>query len=248
MAKSAKDARQQVGEFDFTPSPQVLAMLGEIEIDQWRCIAELVNNSLDGFLNESRNGRDVSGAKVDVHIPTSDEEAATLHVVDNGPGMTPDQLESAVSTGWSSDSLIDNLGLVGMGFDVATARLGSVTEVWTTRRGDTEWHGLEIDIDKLCRQGNFRTAHKLRSKLDPEQHGTKIKLRNLKPEQREWLVKRANRTMVRNKLAQAFSSMLEKNGKPIEFGLYVNQERVEPQPEATRKVRSTTPPRHSGLE
>lgn len=229
MAKPTNDAGKQVGEFDVTPSPRVLPMLGEINIDQWRCIAELVDNSVDGFLNESRSGNDVLDAKVDVHLPTSDTEAATLRVIDNGPGMTPDQLENAVSAGWSGNSPIDNLGLFGMGFNIATARLGSVTEVWTTRCGEAQWHGLEINFDKLRQQKHFRIAHKVRSKLDPEQHGTEITLKNLKPEQRKWLAKSAHQAKVRNKLAQAYSSMLEENGKPIGFGLYVNQRRIEPQ-------------------
>lgn len=229
MAEPAKAAEQQIGEFDVTPSPRVLPMLGEINIDQWRCIAELVDNSVDGFLNESRSGTDVSDAKVDVHLPTSDSEAAILRVIDNGPGMTPDQLENAVSAGWSGNSPIDNLGLFGMGFNIATARLGSVTEVWTTRRGETQSHGLEIDFDKLRQQKHFRIAHKVRSKLDSEQHGTEIILKNLKPEQRKWLTSSANRAKVRNKLAQAYSSMLGEIGKPIGFGLYLNQRRIEPQ-------------------
>ena len=229
MAKSAKDTRQQVGEFDITPSPRMLPMLGEINIDQWRCIAELVDNSVDGFLNESRNGNDVLDAKVDVHLPTSDAEAATLRVIDNGPGMTPEQLESAVSAGWSGNSPIDNLGLFGMGFNVATARLGSVTEVWTTRHGEAEWHGLEIDFDKLRQQRHFRITHMVSPKSDPEQHGTEITVKKLKLEQRKWLAKGSNQTNVRKRLAQAYSSMLHEHGTPIGFGLYVNQKRVEPQ-------------------
>ena len=228
MAKSWRDAGQQAGEFDITPAPRVLPMLGEINIDQWRCIAELVDNSVDGFLNESRNGNDVLDAKVDVHLPTSDVEAAIIRVIDNGPGMTPDQLENAVSAGWSGNSPIDNLGLFGMGFNIATARLGSITEVWTTRCGDTEWHGLEIDFDKLRQQRHFRTGHKVRSKPDPEQHGTEITVRNLKPEQRKWLAKGSNQTNVRKRLAQAYSSMLHKHGMPIGFSLYVNHKLVEP--------------------
>ena len=229
MAKPTKDAGQQAGEFDITPAPRVLPMLGEINIEQWRCIAELVDNSVDGFLNESRNGNDVSDAKVDVHLPTSDAEAATLRVIDNGPGMTPDQLENAVSAGWSGNTPMDNLGLFGMGFNVATARLGSITEVRTTRRGETEWHSLEIDFDKLRQQRHFRIAHKVHPKSDPEQHGTEITVKKLKPEQRKWLAKGSNQTSVRKRLAQAYSSMLREHGTPIVFGLYVNQKRVEPQ-------------------
>ena len=37
-------------DFDLQPDPRVLQMLGEVKLDQWRCIAELVDNCIDGFL------------------------------------------------------------------------------------------------------------------------------------------------------------------------------------------------------
>lgn len=229
MAKPTKDAGQQAGEFDITPSPRVLPMLGEINIEQWRCIAELIDNSVDGFLNESRNGNNISEAKVDVHLPTSDADGATLRVIDNGPGMTPEQLEDAVRAGYTGNGPIDNLGLFGMGFNVSTARLGSVTEVWTTRRDEIVWHGLEIDFDKLRQQRNFSTAHKIRPKQNTEQHGTEITVKNLKRDQRKWLARNSNLSKIRKKLAQVYSPMLEETGKPIRFGLYINSKRIEPQ-------------------
>src|SRR5262249_36403380 len=142
-------------EFDLQPDPRVLPMLGEINIDQWRCIAELIDNAIDGFLNATRAGTTLVGPRVDVSLPVADREGAQVKVSDNGTGMTPDVLERAVRAGWSGNNPIDNLGLFGMGFNIATARLGSLTEVWTTRQGDLEWHGLQIDFDALRRQRHF---------------------------------------------------------------------------------------------
>ena len=39
--------------------------------------------------------------------------------------------------------------MFGMGFNIATARLGLVTTVWTTREGDLEWFGVEINFERL---------------------------------------------------------------------------------------------------
>ena len=214
-------------EFDLQPDPRVLPMLGEINIDQWRCIAELVDNAIDGFLHGSRAGALIASPRVDVNLPSADSEAALLKITDNGGGMTPQVLESAVRAGWSGNNPIDNLGLFGMGFNIATARLGSVTEVWTTRKGDPEWHGLSIDFDQLRRQRHFRTAHLLRAKADPEQHGTEITIKRLKPEQRRWLARGANQTSVRKRLSQTYSSMLRQSGTPISFDLFINNKRVE---------------------
>jgi hypothetical protein len=37
-------------EFDLQPDPRILPMLGEISLDQWRCLAEFVDNSADRFI------------------------------------------------------------------------------------------------------------------------------------------------------------------------------------------------------
>ena len=227
MASDDMNDPNVAGDFNLEPDPRVLPMLGEINIDQWRCVAELVDNAVDGFLKEGRAGHSVAGAKVDVHLPQADASGATLRIIDNGPGMTPDMLERAVRAGWSGNNPIDSLGLFGMGFNIATARLGSVTEVWTTRQGEREWHGLQIDFEKLRQQRNFRTPRLTRAKADPEQHGTEITIKQLKPEQRKWLAKNANQTAMRKRLAQAYSSMLRANGIPISFELYVNHKRIE---------------------
>jgi hypothetical protein len=227
MASIDANGGQIASDFNLEPDPRVLPMLGEINLDQWRCVAELVDNAVDGFLKESRTTNSIAGAKVDVHLPQADSPGATLRVIDNGPGMTPDMLERAVRAGWSGNNPIDSLGLFGMGFNIATARLGSVTEVWTTRSGESEWHGLLIDFDMLRQQRHFRTPRLSRAKADPEQHGTEITIKQLKPEQRRWLAKNANQTAMRKRLAQAYSSMLRPNGIPIGFELYVNHKRVE---------------------
>ncbi|RVM09363.1 ATP-binding protein [Sinorhizobium meliloti] len=214
-------------EFNLEPSPRVLPMLGEINLDQWRCIAELVDNSVDGFLKQSREDSPVPNARVDVILPASDKEGATVRIQDNGSGMSVEVLEQAVRAGWSGNNPIDSLGLFGMGFNIATARLGSVTEVWTTRKGELEWHGLMIDFDELRRQRHFRTPKLTRPKADPEQHGTEVTIKKLKPEQRKWLAKTANQTTLRKRLAQAYSAMLRPNGVPINFELYINNKRLE---------------------
>ena len=55
--------------------------------------------------------------------------------VNNGRGMSLDYLEMAVKAGWTSQEKFGSLGLYGVGFNIATARLGGVTTIWTTRRG-----------------------------------------------------------------------------------------------------------------
>jgi len=78
-------------EFDLTPDPRVLQILGEINLDQWKCLAELIDNSVDAFINARRDGGQVESPSVVISLPTQDKEDASVTIRDNGPGMTLEQ-------------------------------------------------------------------------------------------------------------------------------------------------------------
>jgi hypothetical protein len=209
-------------EFDLQPDPRILPMLGEINLAQWKCLAELIDNSVDGFLELLRAGQPLDAPEVSISIPTNDTPSARVVVRDNGPGMSREKLEKAVRAGYSGNDPISNLGLFGMGFNIATARLGTVTTVWTTRKDDPEWIGLKIDFDALRDQRHFRTQALSRAKSDRAEHGTEVIVEGLKPEQRQWLSKTANKSKVIKELSRAYSAMLRPNGNPITFRLHIN--------------------------
>lgn len=209
-------------EFDLQPHPRILPMLGEINLSQWRCLAELVDNAIDAFLVAKREGQPVPDPRVQVILPLSDVPGAMIVVRDNGPGMDPATLENAVRAGWTGNDPIGNLGLFGMGFNIATARLGMLTRVWSTRAGDPEWYGLEIDFEALQRQRHFRTPMITKPKSDPAESGTEIYVERMKLDQRQWFAKAANRSKIANELGRIYSTMLRPNGDPIEFRLLMN--------------------------
>jgi hypothetical protein len=213
--------------FDITPDPRVLQMLGEIDLHQWRCIAELVDNSVDGFLNAERSGAPIENPEVVISAPKVDTPSARITVKDNGPGMSGDTLERAVKAGWSGNSPIANLGLFGMGFNIATARLGLVTEVWTSRAGDPVEVGIRIDFDELKVQRTFSVPRHTRPKADHTAHGTEIVISKLKPEQRQWFARSANVTGVRKQLAKAYSALLSPESGPAVFRLELNGTRIQ---------------------
>ena len=217
-----------VPDFDLQPDPRILPMLGEINLVQWRCIAELIDNGVDGFLDVVASGGTLEAPEVHVMVPTTDAPSAVVSVTDNGPGMTPEVLEKAVRAGWSgNESITGKLGLFGMGFNIATARLGTVTTVWTTKAGDKEWVGVRIDFDQLRTQRHFRTPRLSQPKLDPAQHGTKVIIEKLKPEQRQWFSKTSNRSSVKRELGRVYSSMLQPGGLPLQFRLFYETKLVE---------------------
>ncbi len=195
-------------ELDLTPDPRVLQMLGEIDLHQWRCLAELIDNSIDGFLHAARQGQAVEHPDIAVALPSADNHAARVTIKDNGPGMSIDTLENAVKAGWSGNDPLSSLGLFGMGFNIATARLGLVAEVWTSRAGDPEDVGVGIDLDELRASGNFRVPRRTRAKGNHSDHGTEIVISRLKPQQRAYLARSNNRTTIRKQLARTYSALL----------------------------------------
>ena len=209
-------------EFNLQPDPRILPMLGEISLPQWRCLAELIDNSVDGFLSARRAKREIRRAEVHVNLPTSDSVSAKVTVRDTGPGMDADTLEKAVRAGWTGNDAVSSLGMFGMGFNIATARLGTVTKVWTTRENDTEWYGVEIDFERLIGKRSFMCPMLTRPKAEPHEHGTEVTIERLKPEQRQWLSRTANQRRVAKELQRTYSAMLRPDGVPIPFKLGLN--------------------------
>jgi hypothetical protein len=202
-------------EFDLQPDPRILPMLGEINLSQWKCAAELIDNAIDGFLSVLRSGDNLRDPEIQLLTPLNEDPSGRFVVIDNGPGMSPEVLEQAVRAGWSGHDPVSSLGMFGMGFNIATARLGTVTTVFTTRAGDPEWVGLKIDFDQLRTQRHFRTPRLTEPKHDPNQHGTRVTVERLKPEQRQWFAKSGNRTKLQNELSRVYAALLRSNGVPI---------------------------------
>ncbi len=220
--------RQSVDEhaFDLTPHPRILPMLGEIHLKPWQCIAELIDNAVDSFLEAKRAKQPAVDPSVRIDIPTTNDKGGRMSVKDNGPGMSWDMLELAAKAGWTSHDPVDNLGLFGMGFNIATARLGTRTKLWTTRKGDEEWVGLGIDFEQLSAKQSFITPAVTRPKSDREVSGTEVEIERLKPEQLDWFSRNPNRSNLSKQLGRVYSAMLGPTGEPVGFQMELNGRQV----------------------
>ncbi len=137
-----------------TPSPRILQMLGHVNFDGWQCVAELVDNSIDAFLRDAETDGSQARRQVKVELPgylELNNGTASVTVADNAGGMSLGDMQDAVRAGYSGNDPVGRLGLFGMGFNVATARLGRVAEILSHRPGDSEWIGLRIDVDEMVR-------------------------------------------------------------------------------------------------
>ncbi|MEY2563602.1 MAG: hypothetical protein QOH88_1795 [Verrucomicrobiota bacterium] len=213
-------------QFNLTPHPRILAMLGEIVLPQWKCLAELIDNAVDAFLEANRAGTPISSPHITITTPTAGITNPKISVRDNGPGMDASTLEKAARAGWTSHDPINNLGLFGMGFNIATARLAQKTTIWTTRKGDPEWVGMGIDFDDLISHQKFVTAVLTKPKGDPDVSGTEIEITKIKPDQKDWFSKPSNRTVLGKHLGRIYSAMLGPARDPIAFRLDLNGNQV----------------------
>jgi hypothetical protein len=135
-------------------------------------------------------------------------------------------LERAARAGWTSHDPINNLGLFGMGFNIATARLGLKTTIWTTRTGENEWTGLEIDFERLTQRQSFTSLELTRPKPNSDMSGTEVIIERLRPDQLAWFGKASNRSNTSRQLGKIYSSMIGPAESPIGFRLEINGNQV----------------------
>jgi len=171
-----------VAPVDVTPKPRILRTLGDIPFQTWQCLAELIDNSVDAFLASEADAEEGKEQKIVVNWSNDSVGATdrTIEVSDNARGMSLEQLQNAVTAGYTSNDPINNLGLFGMGFNIATARLGEVTTVRSTRAGDAAWVELTIDFSELIRAKRFLAPVRTLPKENPDESGTKIIISRLK--------------------------------------------------------------------
>lgn len=210
------------GVVNVQPHGRILSVLGDIEFAQWQCLAELIDNAFDDFLANGAVGGGRPAVKVSLPGRGSDVRLAEVWVTDNGRGMDLDTLANAVSAGWTGNARYGSLGLYGMGFNIATARLGRVATVKTTRVGDPSWTIIILDLDELAKGRNYDVPVRYEPKDDPGEHGTQVIISKLKYDQWDKLSKQAAK--VREQLGDVYSYLLRER----DFLLTVNTTKVQP--------------------
>jgi hypothetical protein len=189
---------------DLTPDPRILEMLGEINLKGWQCVAELIDNSIDSMIVRKVL---TENNLIEVTIPAPGEIAndSPLIVRDNAAGMNIEQLEKALRAGYSSQQTHQSLGLFGMGFNIASARLGHTATVWTSTKDSDHDIGVKINLQEMKRSGSFKREilNRSNSKTAPlKSSGTSIEISGYHPRAKN-LIKRND---IFRKLQYAYSS------------------------------------------
>lgn len=171
--------------FDLTPDPKVLVALTHTPLQPLDALCELIDNSLDSFEAARIQGRAVSHPLVLIDLPGRpevDRKEGVVRIRDNGPGMTPEQAEKALTAGYSGKNPYDSLGLFGMGFNIATGKIGSVTRFLTGRVEDINCLETVVDLVAMQEAGNYEVPVQSVSKPSEFTHGTIVEVRGWWPE------------------------------------------------------------------
>ncbi|MCH1638935.1 ATP-binding protein [Paenibacillus timonensis] len=212
---------------DVTPNPRILRTLGEIPFEPWQCFAEFIDNSIDAM--EYADSAQIPLSKKQIIISWSSETTAAVdrrvEIRDTGPGMDLDTIRDAVKAGYSSKGRTSELGLFGMGFNISTARLGDETLFLSTKPGDLEWIGVQIDFESMINNEHYDVPVVSLEKGDPNEHGTRVVIRKLKPGIFEKL--RRTESQIKSTIEDVYSPILSSN---TELEILVQSKKCKPTP------------------
>ena len=196
---------------DITPAPKILRVLGEIPFQPWQCIAELIDNSIDAFSDTGRSNIIITEKRISACWSSETVAAGdrSLEIIDTAPGMSFSQLQNVVRAGYSNNDPIHKLGLFGMGFNIATARLGEKTTILSTTKNDKEWFGIEIDFFEMIKAQKFNAPVIIKPKSSLDEHGTKVIVTKLKDGVFSHL--RQNENAIRRQLENIYAPLLNKS-------------------------------------
>lgn len=163
--------------FDLTPDPKVLIALTRTPLSPLDALCELIDNALDGFASGSVQGIQVSSPIIAISLPSRSEVrdgVGEVQVRDNGPGMTAETTEKSIRAGFTGNNPYDSLGLFGMGFNIATGKIGRVTRLHTCRPDETEATEVSIELEQIQKSRSFRVPYQRVPKLAGFSQGTAL--------------------------------------------------------------------------
>ena len=152
---------------NLTPDPKVLIALTHTHIQPFDALCELIDNSIDSFSAAKLQGSPISAPVVRIDLPKLseiDSNKGVIRISDNGPGLSVESTEKALRAGFSGNNPYDTLGLFGMGFNISTGKLGSVTTFYNETKNyqvvanlinkNEISHGTIIEVSNWWPEGN----------------------------------------------------------------------------------------------
>ncbi len=158
--------------FDLTPPPDVLVALTHTAMKPIDALCELVDNAIDSFSDSGGSSRGINEITIDLPTLTEWQKGeGSIRVSDNGPGMTAERAEKALTAGYSSQLAYGRLGMFGMGLNIAAGKFARKTRLVTATQDSEKAIVVEVDLDELLQQGHYRVQPSEANKNDYFQQG-----------------------------------------------------------------------------
>ena len=156
------------------PPVGILSKLRAFPFKQSNALGEFVDNSIQSFVDNEAEIKSIDGqdAKLEVSIWYNTVDN-TLTIEDNAGGISEDNYERAFLAGEGPPET-DGLSEFGLGMKVAACWFASDWTVETTALGESEKRVVHWDMTQLSEEIPVETFD-----IDPNEHFTKITLRNL---------------------------------------------------------------------
>lgn len=217
---------------DITPTPDVLVALTRTPISPLDALSELVDNAIDSFRAAETAGSLSPIRQVLIEVPgitQVDKGEGLIRVRDTGAGLSEDRIADAMRAGFSSKNHFDTLGLFGMGFNIATGKLGRVTRVISAREEDDYAVEVVLDLPKLIQDGAFTVNAERTAKPPGFSHGTVVEIHGWWPagDANSGFIKdlaKISKNTLRERLGRRYATLLRGElGEPVHIS--VNGER-----------------------
>lgn len=164
---------------DITPDPNVLLALTHTPLKPLEALCELIDNGIDAFRAAEIAGTPVRHPLLEVTIPGQAQVSrgeGVVRVVDNGAGLDRPGLQNTLKAGFSGKNKYDTLGLFGMGFNIATGKMGRRTTVVTARKEDTFALRVVLDLPAVVSSRKFSVPVEEIAKPGGFDHGTIVEV------------------------------------------------------------------------
>jgi len=229
--------QNDISEIDVTPDQRILKVLAHTPLNPIDALCELIDNSLDSFEDARRAGVPIPNRWIRIFIPKPDEienGGGIIRITDNGIGLDSNGLTAVLTAAFSSKNKFDALGLFGIGFNIATAKLGKKTTV-TSARHDAATNQLPqfglvstLDIPKMISNKTFKVRVE---KVPNPTRGTSVEVSGWWPkgdpnEKFAYDLARSSRPKLLEQLGRRYSTVIRNQEKSVT--IFVNDTAVVP--------------------
>lgn len=195
---------------DISPTPEVLVALTRTPITPLDALSELIDNAIDSFRAAEIAGIPSPVRHVIIEVPglaAVDRGEGCIRVRDTGPGLSEQRIADAMRAGFSSKNHFDTLGLFGMGFNIATGKLGRVTRVISVQPGADHALQVTLDLPMLIKNQKFEVQAEQVDRPHGLEHGTIVEVRGW------WPAGDANHGFVRDVARMTKQSLRDRIGR-----------------------------------